>query len=573
MPQPPRLAVLATLAAGCALLCACADPGALDPDGVLLDPGAALYDRNQVLRIAIAMDEADWDALRQQTRHSLDVIGETCNVKPAECPYTYFLADVFIDGVLVPDVGVRKKGFFGSLSDEKPSLKIDISAHDPAQRFDGVEHLTLNNNLGDPSQIKQCLGYELFARAGLPAPRCNFAVVEVNGDPLGTYTNVEPIKKAFLRRHFASAAGNLYEGALSDFRPGWVDTFERKTHESDPDRTDLPMMVEALASDTDLSMPSLEALVDLPRFYDFWAMEILLMHGDGYARNTNNFFLYGDPSTGRFSFIPWGIDVILAPDRAWSWEQSPPEGLAWVTGALAQRLYAQPEGRARLNASLQYVLAEVWDERVIEEEIDRMQDLWAPHITEYEDFIADSVEQVRQYVAGRREQLESALAAPPAPGDAPLRDPWCLDSIGVVDGRFAAHWGSLEGAGPWPPGSGVIDLVVDEESYMDQTATAVAGTGNDGELLVRLFVATGGERRFIVDIPLGEYDWEQSLEAEIAPGSGAVYEVVESLPDPPVWQLRGTFGGGTLAFDQLAFAPGTAVTGSFAASLYPETAP
>jgi hypothetical protein len=37
--------------------------------------------------------------------------------------------------------------------------------------------MTLNNNKQDPSAIHQCLGYAVFADAGVPAPRCNFAHV------------------------------------------------------------------------------------------------------------------------------------------------------------------------------------------------------------------------------------------------------------------------------------------------------------------------------------------------------------------------------------------------------------
>ena len=86
-----------------------------------------------------------------------------------------------------------------------------------------------------------------FARA-VPIAR-----VWVNGDYKGIYSHVEPIKKAFLARHFEDTGGNLYEGALSDFRPEWIETFQKKTATTDPLGTDLVALQTALeAPDEDL---------------------------------------------------------------------------------------------------------------------------------------------------------------------------------------------------------------------------------------------------------------------------------------------------------------------------------
>ena len=71
-----------------------------------------------------------------------------------------------------------------------------------------MDRMTLNNSVQDPSMVNTCLAYEVFAAAGNPAPRCNFANVTVNGMELGLYVHVEELKKPFLARHFDSAAGN-----------------------------------------------------------------------------------------------------------------------------------------------------------------------------------------------------------------------------------------------------------------------------------------------------------------------------------------------------------------------------
>lgn len=55
----------------------------------------------------------------------------------------------------------------------------------------------------------------------------------------------------------------------------------------------------------------LGALLDTNRFLSFLAMEVLLGHRDGYALARNNFRLYHDPGSGRFVFLPSGMDNLL----------------------------------------------------------------------------------------------------------------------------------------------------------------------------------------------------------------------------------------------------------------------
>jgi hypothetical protein len=68
---------------------------------------------------------------------------------------------VAIGGERVPDVSVRKKGFLGSLSTVRPSLKLDFGRGDHDGRtFHGTRDLTLNNNHQDRTNAKQCVAYD-----------------------------------------------------------------------------------------------------------------------------------------------------------------------------------------------------------------------------------------------------------------------------------------------------------------------------------------------------------------------------------------------------------------------------
>ena len=86
------------------------------------DPYFAL---NRVLDVTIEMAPEDWDRLRAQTRTLADILGGAdCLDSPADEIFTWFEATVTVDGESHTQVGVRKKGFLGSLSKVKPALKV-----------------------------------------------------------------------------------------------------------------------------------------------------------------------------------------------------------------------------------------------------------------------------------------------------------------------------------------------------------------------------------------------------------------------------------------------------------------
>ena len=308
--------------------------------GVEVDPTEAMFEADRLLDVEITLPPEDWDALRLQTRTILDLFGVGCMEGPFESPFSYFQGEVRIDGELVEKVGIRKKGFLGSLSENRPSLKVKFGEYVEDQAFEGMRRLTLNNSRQDPSKLRQCISYDLFRKAGLVAPRCNWAKVTVNGNYLGLYVHVESLKKPFVRRNFSSDEGTLWEGTLSDFRQGWMKTFEQKTNKGEDDNAGLVAIQEALSAPDDVLFDTLNAHMDVEKFIDFWAMEVLIGHWDGYAGNTNNFYLYEDPTDGhRVTFIPWGADgtLTLPLDEEGKFIEGALHSVN-LTGALVKRL-------------------------------------------------------------------------------------------------------------------------------------------------------------------------------------------------------------------------------------------
>ena len=376
------------------------------------DPSETLFDPATIVEVDIVMDAADWNDIRTQTRDLSKVFGPGCRSEPFFSPFTYVPATVTVNGEELQSVGVRKKGFLGSLDNQKPSLKISFDEYVADQELFGMNRLTLNNNKQDPSQIRQCVAYSLFLSAGIPAPRCNFAQVNVNGRELGVFSNVESIKKRFIARHFDDNDGRLYEGTLSDFAPDWINTFEAKTNKDDPDRSDLIAVQTALEETDEELETALSKVINIDRFMTYWALEAMINHGDGYALNRNNFYIYNDPTTGLLEFIPWGADQVLRPFTKFG------DSLTFVESILTRRLYQLPATQQQYVTEVQAQFDAIWSEVNILEEIDRMEVLIGTiandeHAGDEWFDLAVEVEIVRQFVRTRRAVLESVLNEPP----------------------------------------------------------------------------------------------------------------------------------------------------------------
>lgn len=373
------------------------------------------FDPDLMHCVKITMDPADYARMAVETRFgatSTDVdavlgaffsLWSQCGV-PWPSRFDWYAADVEIDGLRLERVGVRKKGFIGSVFASVPSLEIKTDKYVEGQRLGDTERLTLNNNDSERSRVRSCLTYGLFADAGHPAPRCGLASVSVNGEPLGAYTRVEPVKSRFLRRAFGDDGGSLYEGTLADFDATSVARWEPKTGATDVSLAPLAAVTRALeASDADL-VDALSPVLDIDRFLTFWALEVVSNHGDGYAADRNNFFVYFDPASGgRAVFVPWGVDKTFGESKG-----DAADLRTYLLAALPARLSRIPSVARRMEAELTRVLDEVWDEAALLARVDRLGALVRAAQRD-EDHDAE-LASVRAWIRARPGVIEAGLA-------------------------------------------------------------------------------------------------------------------------------------------------------------------
>ena len=381
-----------------------------------------IFPTDRVLDVQITVDEKDWDTIRHQSRDFASALHESRKVAPIDGPYTYVDASVTIDGVKFPEVGLRKKGFLGSLNTTRPSLKIKLNYINKEAGIDGLTNLTLNNNQQDESLVSQFMGYALFNTADSPAPRCTYAKVTVNGINLGIYSHVETVRKPLLKRAFGNDNGTLYEGPYVDFYEGWEGSFERKRGKDKPGREKIKQLIKVLESDDENIEQAIGALVDLDSFYTFWAVEGLLGFWDGYSGNNNNFFIYLNPETDKFHFLPWGADSLFTKFSKLKYDPRAPISVK-TQGLIAHKLYQLESSRERYAKTLMDIIEKHWNEGELLTEIDRIEAMVTPHLVQSQLVFSDkekqkeergtfarSLEATREFIRQRRADITREIA-------------------------------------------------------------------------------------------------------------------------------------------------------------------
>lgn len=292
------------------------------------DDGSSYLFSEQVIRdLHIDIPPESWAAIDQQAR------------PPGCVPFKrdYQPGSITFDGTLFEGVGIRSKGGCGSARhlDGKTAFKIHLAWDNPAEpgcpdsrRLHGLKRLTLNNMVQDRTFMHEQLGYSLYASLGVPTPRVNYMRVHVNGELWGLYLLQESIDRRFLSRRFASNQGSLYEGTYwCDLLPGNIPPdlegtycFSRKFGTgvcSDPSNfDDLAALIHAIDEVPDAEFfERAGEFLELDTFVTMWAVDAQLGHWDGYEFDImNNYRVYQDPSTSRWTVIPTGIDQTFGRD-------------------------------------------------------------------------------------------------------------------------------------------------------------------------------------------------------------------------------------------------------------------
>jgi hypothetical protein len=239
----------------------------------------------------------------------------------------YLQANVLIDGTQLNDIGVRLKGYssFFSAEGNKKSIKLDFNEINDTLNYDGIKKVNLNNGVGDPSMQRDFISYHLLRKAGIAAPRVAYAKVYLNDMYWGLYTIIEQIDKTFLENNFASGKGNLYKTIgwseleyINNKFESYAESIELKTNEDVSDGSDFVNLVKSLNKLKGKEFAdSIQKLFFVDYYFKILAIDIISKNWDSYIEHGRNFYLYHEPVSDLFYWIPW--DYNLAWDGNFPW--------------------------------------------------------------------------------------------------------------------------------------------------------------------------------------------------------------------------------------------------------------
>ncbi|MCH5196485.1 MAG: CotH kinase family protein [Oscillospiraceae bacterium] len=250
----------------------------------------------KVHEIRIEIDDKEWQAIRTH-------------------PYSgdYHPADVYIDGELVENIGLRTRGhaslYMAVEAGTRYPFKIKFDKYVNGQNFLGLDELALNNGGDDYSFMRDLIGYEAFELIGGYSSCVTFFNVYLNGELKGFYVGVEAIDTSYLERHFNSHKHNLYEGesgaSLEKGMP--LSNFTQKKG-SDTSMEDIKRLIGALDETPLGEKGEIEKYLDVDSVLKMFAVNAVIDNRDGYCGLfAHNYYFYS--SGGKLVMLPWDMNA------------------------------------------------------------------------------------------------------------------------------------------------------------------------------------------------------------------------------------------------------------------------
>ncbi len=328
-----QLVRLAAVIAG--LACASAQ-GAAEPAATGLKPGDVFLTTN-IWTVHLTFTPEQWDAMepKQGPRPSRPFGGGGMLLGPEDgrngilsafgMTFNYVHAALEFGTNKFADVGVRYKGngtFMTAQNTLKRSLKLDLNQYVKGQKLGGMSQFNLHNSVRDPSFMNEAVAYRLFRDGGVPASRTAYARVFVavpgkyDRKYLGLYDLVEDVSSVFLKESYGTAKGALFKpvtpSLFTDLGDDWKNynqTYDPKGELADEDKQRVIAFAKIVSKADDAEFAAkLPDYVDLDNFARYMAMTAWLCDLDGILGVGQNYYLWLQPDSRKFVFIPWDQD-------------------------------------------------------------------------------------------------------------------------------------------------------------------------------------------------------------------------------------------------------------------------
>ena len=273
------------------------------------DDSWKVYDDSEIAVIHITLDPEDFQWIYENVQSD--------SLHPATVHFQNAHIDETIDSV-----GFRLRGNT-SRNSAKKSFKLDINHFIDGRDFYGLEKLNLNGEHNDPSIVRSKICWDLFQDIGMVSSRAAHAKVFINGDYYGLYISVEHVDDSFLSRNYADDSGNLWKCLWpadltyrgddpEDYHPYYDDKrpYELKTNKDEYDFSALARLIRIINQTPD----SLELVISMKEVLQYFAINLLTGSWDDYRFLKNNYYIYHEPLTDMFHWIPYDYDNTFSID-------------------------------------------------------------------------------------------------------------------------------------------------------------------------------------------------------------------------------------------------------------------
>ncbi len=176
--------------------------------------------------------------------------------------------------------------------------------------------------MGDPAFQRDLLCYDMMRKAGIRAPRVAHARIYLNDQYWGVYAIVEQIDKTFLLNNFTSGQGDLFKNMgnselewLGNSASSYNQIFELKTNETEDNWVDFIEFVDILNNSSNANFETeIEKVFNVDYYLRVLAIDIMTNNWDSYIEHGRNYYIYHEPKSDLFYWIPWDYNLAMGGD-------------------------------------------------------------------------------------------------------------------------------------------------------------------------------------------------------------------------------------------------------------------
>ncbi|MDA9129066.1 CotH kinase family protein [Candidatus Gracilibacteria bacterium] len=238
----------------------------------------------------------------------------------------YLQTDIIIDGVEIPNIGVRLKGNQVVLGDIKSinmqeinfSFMIRFDEYVEGQSYQKMNEIALIS--GSISELKgKYIAGEIYNLYDVVAPDISFAKLTTGGIVGGTYAIKEVVNEDFLEKYYSDVNGLLYkaENSLSFTYLGedptrYTDLFTQKTLVNNYDLKKLIEISEFVSESGNTKFrDEFTKYIDIENYTKYLAVNDILYGENDKISLLNSYYIYYNLETETVSFIPWDQEYIF----------------------------------------------------------------------------------------------------------------------------------------------------------------------------------------------------------------------------------------------------------------------